>query len=158
MPWVPVDPRGFVAAFAYCPADYLECALNHQVTAEDLMNKTQGQVWRVKFGEARDGDPSAAAEYKVLNAPSAASGRDTWKVGVSYWSLKSPQTQWLWVRPCASRGNVHVAKDYFSVSQVLPQQHGSGRPPVNLEPQGERQDEQQDEPQEEPPVNVHRQG
>ena len=147
MPWVPVDPRGFVAAFAYCPADYLECALNHQVTAEDLINKTQGQVWRVKFGEARDGDPSAAAEYKVLNAPSAASGRDTWRSA----SPTGP-----------SKALTHNGSGYVHVPAVVTstwrQQHGPGRPPVNLEPQGERQDEQQDEPQEAPPVNVHRQG
>ena len=122
------------------------------------MNKTQDQVWLASFGIASDGHASVAAEYKVLQEPSAAWGRDTWEVGVSYWSFDGPQTQWLWVYRCARRGNVHVAKDSFFVRQVLPQQHRPGRPPENLEPQGERQDKQQDEPQEERLVSVHRQG
>ena len=102
---------------------------------------------RYELGEVRDGDPSVTAEYKVLHAPTAASGRDTWRSASPTGPSKALTHN--------GSGHVHVPA---VVTSTWRQQHGPGRPPVNLEPQGERQDEQQDEPQEAPPVNVHRQG
>ena len=124
MPWIAVDPSGSTVARRRCPAADLAKAVDHKVTAQDLVNKTQGTPWPVLFGHGNgpvDGGYATTAIYKALSVPCAASGRDAWKVSVSYWPY-NPRTQWLWLDAASSCRSVHAAKDYFFVKQV---QHGA---------------------------------
>ena len=79
MRWIAVDPGGSPIALAYCPHAYLAEAFHHRVTAKDLVYKTEGMRWMVKFGWGKDpvdGGFAVAAWYKVISVPCAASGRD----------------------------------------------------------------------------------
>ena len=130
MPWIPVDQDGAVANLLV-PEDALWEARNHTVRPEDLEGKRQGETWTVTFGAERSGCPSTAAWYKVLSVPCEASGRHTWKIGVSYWTVAVDKRclryrrQWLlifprirtWDRTCV----MAFARDYFLVN--LPEQN-----------------------------------
>ena len=104
--------------------------------------------------------------------PCAASGQDTWKIGVSYWDVVGTveniryRRQWLWVFQRRWTCVMTAAKDYFFVQR--PELDVPGRARVHVEdrtsvieggwsevsvPEGPHQ-----EPQEEPQAGVHRQG
>ena len=102
-----------------CPEGPLRVVRDHSVLPRHLEGKTRGQQWYVKSGAW--GGPAAAAWYKVLEVPDAVSGKDEWKIGVSYWSVRGTPNnirygrQWLWVYRRQSSCVMAAAKDYFFV-------------------------------------------
>ena len=116
-----------------CPQDALTMARDHKVTPQDLGDKRQDETWTGTFGCANSGGPSTAAWYRVLSVPGAASGQDTWKIGVSYWDVVGPvenityRRQWLWVLQRGGTCVMTVARDYFFVKRPEPDVPGRAR-------------------------------
>ena len=141
---------------------------DHKVTPQGLEDKRQDETWTVTFGCPHSGGPSTAAWYRVLSVPGAASGQDTWKIGVSYWDVVGPvenityRRQWLWVFQRRGTCVMTFARDYFFVKRLVLDVPGRARVPVEdrtsvIEGDWVEPEDLQEEPQEEPLASVHTQ-
>ena len=171
MPWIPVNRNGLVPNVE-CPQDALTTARDHKLTPEVLQDKKKDETWTVTFGCPNAGGPRAAAWYRVLLVPDAASGQDTWKIGVSYWDVVGPvedityRRQWLWVFQRRWTCVMTAARDYFFVKRPEPDVPGRAR--VHVEDrtsviEGDFievsvPEDPHQEPKEEPQAGVHREG
>ena len=125
----------------------------------DLEGKRQGETWTVTFGAERSGCPSTAAWYKVLSVPGAASGQDTWKIGVSYCDCVGTaaniryRRQWLWVFQ-RSRTCVRTRQAPGDARSLA----GAGIWTSVIRVDRSAPEDPHQEPQEEPLASVHRLG
>ena len=121
MPYIPVDFEGGGAERLLSRRSSQGCARSLGPSPA-LGRQDEGQQWFVKSGAW--GGPAAAAWYKVLEVPDAVSGKDEWKIGVSYWSVRGTPNnirygrQWLWVYRRQSSCIMAPAKDYFFVKRA----------------------------------------
>ena len=150
MPFIPVNWHGAVPNLVV-PHDGLVLARDHVVPRHELESKNLHETWTVTFASETPNVPSTSAWYKVLSVPGAASGGDSWKIGVTYWSGSAAEghrhsTQWLWIY--ASGLIMRPARDFFFVNRS--EQDVPRRPREVRD-----QEHPHQEPEREPQASVH---